>query len=665
MRLRPGILLALMAVVFSCSAPSGGTGGAAVDNQAEAILYGGREKVLLRWSGRPSGVEKVRLEASDGTRYEAETPWETGETLVSGVPEGEARFALTWIGPHTETAGPVLATFVFGPRYEAGLKPWTLDAARFVATTFRATFSRSVPGRVYGEEFAWDAPDGLPHDSLYVCRHDGTAETVTLRNVGARVRHRSFYVLSQETGDRFYTGWSDLEPSAPAEPLPEQVCGVGGGYRGIWFTLGQVKTEYGDKYSGGLSTYTMKHIPMAVYAPEVDRTYFVYGGTPSATQKYLQCMIGCYDHATGRLQKPRVVMDKGKDGVKDPHDDPTVQIDKDGYIWVFVAGRSTKRHGVRYRSVNPYDITAFEYVNEDFMAYPQVFYDNDKGFFLFFTRYDGVRQLFFQTSADGRTWTPYRQLASIKEGDERKSGHYQISNMWGTKLCTAFNRHINGNVDTRTNIYFVQSTDWGKTWTTVDGQPVDLPITTRYNNALVRDYQALGKNCYIKDVNFDRQGNPIILYLISDSYLTGPQGGIREWFTLAWNGTKWDQTKVTESTHCYDSGSLWVDGNEWTILAPTAAGPQYWGAGGEVERWRSTDHGRTWTLVQALTHDSTYNHTYMRRPQQAADGFYAFWADGHPDLFSPSCLYFCDRAGDVYRMPYQMTDEWQSPERVY
>ncbi len=37
------------------------------------------------------------------------------------------------------------------------------------------------------------------------------------------------------------------------------------GYRGIWFELGQ-KSEYGDKYSGGLGTYTAKHIPFAVYA---------------------------------------------------------------------------------------------------------------------------------------------------------------------------------------------------------------------------------------------------------------------------------------------------------------------------------------------------------------------------------------------------------------
>ena len=46
------------------------------------------------------------------------------------------------------------------------------------------------------------------------------------------------------------------------------------GYRGIWYTLGQVETEYGDKYSGGLGTYTVKHIPMAIYAPQVNKTCF-------------------------------------------------------------------------------------------------------------------------------------------------------------------------------------------------------------------------------------------------------------------------------------------------------------------------------------------------------------------------------------------------------
>lgn len=171
---------------------------------------------------------------------------------------------------------------------------------------------------------------------------------------------------------------------------------------------------------------------------------------------------------------PRRARQRHRRGFR-PHDDPTVQIDRNGYVWVFVAGRANKRPGIRYRSVNPYDISAFERINESVMAYPQVHYHPERGFFLFFTRYDGVRQLFWQTSEDGVNWTPYRKLASIKEGSESKSGHYQISNICGTKVCTAFNRHINGNVDTRTNIYYVQSEDWGATWTTAGGTAVTVP----------------------------------------------------------------------------------------------------------------------------------------------------------------------------------------------
>ena len=48
----------------------------------------------------------------------------------------------------------------------------------------------------------------------------------------------------------------------------------------------------------------------------------------------------------------------------------------------------------------------------------------------------------------------------------------------------------------------------------------------------------------------------------------------------------------------------------------------------------------------------------MRRPLGAAEGFYAFWADGSPDARTASHLYFCTAAGGVFRMPYDMADEW-------
>jgi hypothetical protein len=134
------------------------------------------------------------------------------------------------------------------------------------------------------------------------------------------------------------------------------------GYKGIWFTLGQF-SDYGDKYSGGLGTYTAKHIPLAIYAPEVDKTFFVYGGiaenqksnadSPDRKSKdygnYLLCMAGCYDHKTKTVSRPTVVSDKR--GVYDPHDNPSISIDSDGYIWVFVSGRGRGRPGYIYIKV--------------------------------------------------------------------------------------------------------------------------------------------------------------------------------------------------------------------------------------------------------------------------------------------------------------------------
>jgi hypothetical protein len=111
------------------------------------------------------------------------------------------------------------------------------------------------------------------------------------------------------------------------------------GYRGIWFDLGQ-KSEFGSKYSGGLATYTAKHHPLAIYAPIAQKTFFVYGGTTSQKEDHLLAMASYYDHRTGKVPRPVVVHDKK--GVNDPHDNPSMQIDGDGRLWVFVSGRGRR-----------------------------------------------------------------------------------------------------------------------------------------------------------------------------------------------------------------------------------------------------------------------------------------------------------------------------------
>ena len=67
-------------------------------------------------------------------------------------------------------------------------------------------------------------------------------------------------------------------------------------------------------------------------------------------------------------------------------------------------------------------------------------------------------------------------------------------------------------------------------------------------------------------------------------------------------------------------------------------------------------------MTKQMTSDSGTNHTYVRRPFYADDGFWAYWADGRTDRFTRSNLYFSTKDGKIYRMPYDMTDEWQKPE---
>jgi len=433
-------------------------------------------------------------------------------------------------------------------------------------------------------------------------------------------------------------------------------CDRADGYRGIWFTLGQFQTEYGDKYSGGLGTYTAKHVPLAVYAPKAEKTFFVYGGTTAPGARHLLAMVSYYDHRRGVVPRPAIVHDKG--GVADPHDNPSLALDEAGHVWVFVSGRGNHRPGFIYRSAEPYRIDRFERVREEArMAYPQPWWMAGRGFLHCFTQYTKGRELYFRTSPDGRTWGAIAKLAGF-------GGHYQVTCRRGSRLATAFNWHPGGNVDKRTNLYYLETSDVGRTWRTAAGEAVALPLGAARNPARIRDFQRDGRNVYLKDIRFDSGGRPVILVVTSGGHKPGPAAGPRAWTIAHWTGGAWAFHEVTTSDHNYDMGSLYIEaGGTWRIIGPTETGPQPHTTGGEVAMWTSADRGATWKNVRQLTRNSEYNHTYVRRPVDAHPDFYAFWADGHGREMSPSRLYFTNRAGDhVWRLPATMTEEFAKPE---
>ena len=442
------------------------------------------------------------------------------------------------------------------------------------------------------------------------------------------------------------------------------------GYRGIWYMNQKSNDEYVYKYSGGLGTYCAKHRPFAIYRKEVDKTFFCYGGTTKESNRQLLHMVSFYDHKTKTVPRPTILLNKK---TNDAHDNPVISIDDEGFVWVFSTSHGTSRPSYIHRSKRPYSIREFELVPATRLdngievpitnfSYMQAWHQPEVGFLCFFTRYSypAARTICFMHSSDGIHWSEWQRLAAIE------AGHYQVSGVGRQRAGSAFNFHPKEKgLNWRTNLYYIETQDAGKSWVTVDGKPLTLPLTEIGNAALVHDYESEGLNVYLKDVRFDEQDRPVLLYLTSKGYQAGPKNDPRTWTTAHWTGNEWEIRPITTSDNNYDFGELYLrSSDDWRIIAPTETGPQPFNPGGEVAMWSSTDQGDTWTKQCQLTVGSSRNHSYVRQPQDAHPDFLAFWADGHGRKPSESHLFFANDQGSVFELPRYLQGENAQPKRM-
>ncbi len=425
------------------------------------------------------------------------------------------------------------------------------------------------------------------------------------------------------------------------------------GYKGIWYSSG-AKMSYGYKFSGGVSTFASRHRPIAIYSPEARKTFFVYGGTTNADEQHLLIMISYFDHKTHMVPRPVIVYDKM--GVKEPYDNASLAIDDQGFLWVFISGYNRTRPGFIYKSTRPYSIDAFELVREIEMISPQPWRVNDKGFIMVYSKLSKGLDIWCASGSDGKSWPVDNKLVSM-------GGNLQISDIHEGIIVTVFNYFPRGDIDGQTNLYCLQSDDMGETWKTIDGKPVNIPLTDKNNEALIKNFEQDGKQVYLSDIDFDSDGNPVILAIISSSRVPGP--GSRDWFVISRKDGDWNFKKVCESSHNFDRGSIHIEGSEWKLIGPTEPGPQESGTGGEVALWVSRNGGTDWQKVTFVTKNSINNNSFVRHPVNAQKDFYALWTDGNADELSKSYLYFTNEKCDkVWMLPYDMKESMRKPVRI-
>lgn len=90
------------------------------------------------------------------------------------------------------------------------------------------------------------------------------------------------------------------------------------------------------------------------------------------------CCTWCrIDHQTGTVPLPVILLNKK---TTDAHDNPTLQIDDRGHLWIFSSSHGTALLSYIHRSVQPYAIDRFEQVSKTNFSYTQPWYVGDRGF---------------------------------------------------------------------------------------------------------------------------------------------------------------------------------------------------------------------------------------------------------------------------------------------
>ena len=425
------------------------------------------------------------------------------------------------------------------------------------------------------------------------------------------------------------------EPTRPAD-----------GYRGLWTRVP------GSESGGGRATAPTENGPIACYVEQAGKTFFVYAGAagePNGEPAVAQAAIGWFDHKTGKAGRPRILLEptEGMIGA------PALTVDAQGYLWVFIEGPGGACEVLR--SGTPLEIDTFERVTTLRLAHPQVWSVDGQGLAVFHNvpGEEDRSPLAFTSSKDGRTWTKPVVLADIEHGVRGVSGRFR------GRLAVAFS--IVDEESRTTNVYYLESADFVRTWTNAGKQPVELPLRTIENPALTFDWKTGRQLVYVTDLTFDAFGNPTIVYLTS-SALSGP--AIRMWATSRWTGRECQITRVLRARSNADVACLYYEPrNEWRFFAPTGTGAEPDGAGGEVVMWTSADLGRAW-LSQPVTRGSRMNHNHIRRVIDARPEFYALWCDGAVRKPSTSRLYFVTKNGEAFRLPAEVKDDTASPEKV-
>ena len=412
--------------------------------------------------------------------------------------------------------------------------------------------------------------------------------------------------------------------------------------QGVWYACGTANAYPGKKYvySGPMATYCVWHRPIAVYAPAVRKTFFVFGNPDNSPT------ISHYDHRSQRFAAPVVL---GSNPDLDAHRNPTLLIDEAGSIYVFYGAHGHPTRVVK--SLAPYDVSQWSdaaLIDDAGTSYPQPWQLREGEIFVSYRQSPGWC---YRKSTDGASsWGPTVNLIRFADaavyaitiartGAFPRTVHIAWSMLGGGTPEEIRTKHLWAR---RYDVYYARSDDGGTTWKRSDGSEYSLPITEETAEKL---YESGEHGVWLKDIQLDPQGNPCILFIDADvaTYQSA-------WKLARRTADGWRISDVAQSDHMYDAGGLVILGeDDFRIYAPTTSSQPH-EDGGEIEEWTSSDRGQTWTNTKHLTAGSRYSHNQVKVVfNQGESDFRVLWSYGD-SVYPPATrnVYLC-RYGEADR----------------
>jgi hypothetical protein len=387
---------------------------------------------------------------------------------------------------------------------------------------------------------------------------------------------------------------------------------------GVWHRSG-AKTRLSPAgktvYGGGHATYCSWTRPMAIYAPQVDKTFFAFGNADNRPT------ISAYDHRRKTLE-PAATVGANKD--MDAHRNPHLLIDAEGFLYLFYGSHCSPTYLAR--SQRPFDLHAWDSLGAvaENSSYPQP-WQLRQGEIALFYRNGGTHnagESCVRSRDRGRTWSSPQLIATSPP----KNGLYAVSvaesGPYPRKIHMTWSA-TRGDWWQRYHLFYASSADGGLTWQRSDGRPYRLPITEPDAERVFRS-DVPDHGVWLQDAQLDQAGRLHVLF-VDGQTLT---------YDCCWRLAtlakgKWTVTRIAGCDHMYDHGALVpLADNDLRAYLPSIP-VQPWEDGGQIVEWQSVDHGATWKSLRQLTHTSKYSHNHVKSVFQQVHGdFRVFWSYG-------------------------------------